>query len=554
MTFIPPYSSAPVKLDSTQSKVIAGENILKGDALCLTQSGKEVTVSHSGSTWADYLYGDKHLSQSFLSSSTTLIELALPLRRLGNPAGDFIVAIYACDANDKPTGVSLGTASIVASTVDTDTKDCTFIFNASVALTKYCAVARLPDGSSGNTIYWQGTNLFNYSDGKQAVSHDGGNTWTTSDTLDFGFKIYNQATQVLKADASDENKLGFIGFARKDAFAGSLVPFDSSGVTSSLSGLSKGYEYFLSDTPGEISTTQGSNRVKVGRALSETSLLIDRIDEQTVIQNDFIAREEINKGDALYLTQDPETEIVSQASENNVRTVSSNEWHSQSFTLPSNIDTITKISVKLRRVNTLTTPLIFKLFSASGEYPTGLPLATMTINNSYLPTSSQLFDFILDNHLKTTPENKLVFSLESMEDWSSTGAYTEVSYGSNSSYSGGKKGYSNDQATWGNETPIENGDLIFSVYGYNSDNSGAFKTQANNADKLDFIGFSNSNCSIGESVQLDLAGISDTQSRLIMGRKYYLSDTAGSISTSAGTNSVKIGTAITENKILIQHN
>ena len=64
-----------------------------------------------------------------------------------------------------------------------------------------------------------------------------------------------------------------------------------------------------------------------------------------------------------------------------------------------------------------------------------------------------------------------------------------------------------------------------------------------------FIGFANASASAAAQVDVCLGGTDANQSSLVIGSHYYLGDTAASLSTSAGTVTRKVGTAISATTI-----
>ena len=66
------------------------------------------------------------------------------------------------------------------------------------------------------------------------------------------------------------------------------------------------------------------------------------------------------------------------------------------------------------------------------------------------------------------------------------------------------------------------------------------------------IGFSVAAATRGGTVDLNVIGM-QTLSGLTIGSEYYLSDTFGNISVSAGTNSKKVGKAYTTTQLLINN-
>ncbi|MGB9561510.1 MAG: DUF2341 domain-containing protein, partial [bacterium] len=66
-----------------------------------------------------------------------------------------------------------------------------------------------------------------------------------------------------------------------------------------------------------------------------------------------------------------------------------------------------------------------------------------------------------------------------------------------------------------------------------------------------FLGFSMGNCEAGENVPVRIHGVMGGLSGLTAGADYYLQDTPGAIGTSSGIYIKRVGTAISEDKILI---
>lgn len=77
---------------------------------------------------------------------------------------------------------------------------------------------------------------------------------------------------------------------------------------------------------------------------------------------------------------------------------------------------------------------------------------------------------------------------------------------------------------------------------------------ADDTDKLGFIGFVIDDSTDGNNATLQKDGIVSGFSGLTTGSKYYLSDTAGAISTTPGTNEVLVGIAVSATQLLIIQN
>lgn len=76
------------------------------------------------------------------------------------------------------------------------------------------------------------------------------------------------------SDANDTARFRVDGFSLTSGTDGNPMPVQLGGVVTGFSGLDAGKDYFLSDTAGEISTTPGTNMLKVGVALDATKLLL----------------------------------------------------------------------------------------------------------------------------------------------------------------------------------------------------------------------------------------------------------------------------------------
>jgi len=71
-----------------------------------------------------------------------------------------------------------------------------------------------------------------------------------------------------------DNTKNFIGFTKEAKNQGEPVLVQTSGVVADFTGLTFGNYYYLTNTPGVISTTPGDRIYRVGIAVSDTELLI----------------------------------------------------------------------------------------------------------------------------------------------------------------------------------------------------------------------------------------------------------------------------------------
>lgn len=122
------------------------------------------------------------------------------------------------------------------------------------------------------TVYGQSTSTF--ASGEAHVSTDSGASWSTHGSIaDLGVLCVGGLTtagKLYKAVASAPEL--FVGFVQGATSSGVNARINPSQIVTNLSGLTAGDIYYLSDTPGSLST---SGSYKVGIALTATKLLRD---------------------------------------------------------------------------------------------------------------------------------------------------------------------------------------------------------------------------------------------------------------------------------------
>lgn len=91
-------------------------------------------------------------------------------------------------------------------------------------------------------------------------------------------------------------------------------------------------------------------------------------------------------------------------------------------------------------------------------------------------------------------------------------------------------------------------------FGYVSKSSASSTTNAANTNKyLTFLGFAQAGATVGQSLMVQTDGIVTGLSGLTPLATYFLADSAGTIATTTGTNSKKIGIALSTTTLLIKH-
>ena len=98
---------------------------------------------------------------------------------------------------------------------------------------------------------------------------------------------------------------------------------------------------------------------------------------------------------------------------------------------------------------------------------------------------------------------------------------------------------------------INGGTLPVPVYQNKTDNE-FYACDANDTAAMKFLGFAISNGTDGNAMNVQFSGIVSGFTGLLEGEKYYVQDTAGTISTTIGTYEILVGIAISETELLIQ--
>lgn len=98
---------------------------------------------------------------------------------------------------------------------------------------------------------------------------------------------------------------------------------------------------------------------------------------------------------------------------------------------------------------------------------------------------------------------------------------------------------------------INGATLPVPVYQNDSDNE-FYACDANDTAAMKYLGFAISNGTDGNDIDVQFTGIVSGFTGLSEGEKYYVSDTAGTIASTVGTQEILVGVAISETELLIQ--
>ena len=237
--------------------LIAGENISLGGSdpvPIFVNSGIPTAAIFYQADNAGYfgyichVYGNNYFGSHFWTtpSTTKLTKISLLIGKVSSPTGNVVLDLYALDANDKPTGASLGTVTIACSAVTTGYNDFVFASPITVTpLTKYGYVLKATSANSSNYILWQTIYLDNTS---EFYSTDAGATWTVSGYQTYS-KVYGYQDLTIGsayvADNNNANRNIFLGFAMSDGTLGGNLLCQLARIINGFTSLSAGKKYYI---------------------------------------------------------------------------------------------------------------------------------------------------------------------------------------------------------------------------------------------------------------------------------------------------------------------
>ena len=243
------------------------------------------------------------------------------------------------------------------------------------------------------------------------------------------------------------------------------------------------------------------------------------------------------------------TNSVLQESYNNTIAFYGSTYVCQTFKIDTedyNSLRFTKVSFYLATVGVPSGDFIVEIFAVDGsDEPTGSALASLTVEASSLGNGWQDFTFGYDFDFDTT------YAVVCNQPQGHSGQHYTFAYQDTNVYADGEYGTSTDSgSTW---TMNSSYDFAFKLYyNYKFGEAGKiYACDADNENRLAYTGFAVTTADADEDVDVQFTGIVDDFTGLTIGTTYYLQDTIGTIGTSAGSNSVKVGRAISATGLLI---
>lgn len=219
-------------------------------------------------------------------------------------------------------------------------------------------------------------------------------------------------------------------------------------------------------------------------------------------------------------------------------------WYSQAITTPSAAATITSVTISYSDSGQYWTSATVNIYACSGDKPTGTPLGTFGFSNVG-PAATVATNETTNTGTAITvqPNTEYCVVLAGTRNVATVDIYGNASAGQKTYYS------TDSGTTW----TAQNGALYVTINGTATTIGEVYEASsaASNFRLNNYVGIAEATVAAGSTVAVDISGISTATSTLTAGSTYYLNDTNGSIGTSAGTNSKKIGKAFTASSLWI---
>lgn len=270
------------------------------------------------------------------------------------------------------------------------------------------------------------------------------------------------------------------------------------------------------------------------------------------IVDSFTAQENITVGEAVCIGDGTSYVQQDKSYAGQTESVKNSRWLSQVFTTSAVAISIEKIIIGILShatglpISVNGAGITVHLYAASGGKPTGSSLGNVALSGTGGANGDYVVTFSTPIAVSLSTNYCIVIQV--------TGEIGDTFDGTHAAVGATRYQISTDSgSTWGNGTA----DFVlrYMIYEIDTVSGQISRTQTNisRARSNNFIGFAKETKSAGQSCKTYLTSLADGLVGLTTGVLYYLSDTLGAISTSAGTVSRKIGISISTSRILIKH-
>jgi len=264
-----------------QNSFVAGEDITAGQPVYIARAlGQYLVASSTTGTTQDNSGGANWNAQTFTSSANASSVTAVTFYLSGNGgsiSGTMTVSVRAVSGG-LPTGSDLGgtctgtyTSIPNATTQTAVTATCVtpIAINPS---TSYAVVVRISTSAGNASIYRSNT----AGQGASNSSNSGSSWSAINGPMNYIIWEGRTAGRIYKTSAAVNNDAAnnFIGFANTNITSSTSGLVDTNGLSTVLSGLTAGTQYYLGDTAGTVSSTAGTVSRKIGISASSTAMFI----------------------------------------------------------------------------------------------------------------------------------------------------------------------------------------------------------------------------------------------------------------------------------------
>ncbi len=300
------------------------------------------------------------------------------------------------------------------------------------------------------------------------------------------------------------------------------------------------YKFSLGDPSGSYITWDGSSLT---------------INGSSRITKNFTAGEALTAGDAVYVATAGDGTSTSISQSNTAisklmdsTTSSGINTYAQTFAAAANAYQITTVTLALKQSGGSPSGVIaVSLAPTSGGADTGLPfIGTQDTHLDASQLTGSFVDYTFTINAPVIPG--IVYSLRL---FCNSGNFNSISIAAGNGFFAGGSIYKKDGfGVWAADTAGD--DLRFVINEARTLAGNVHRTSALvSGTATPFLGFAHATTASGGTVPVTISGAANALSGLTIGSFYYLSDTTGGVSLSAGTVSRKIGVAVSTTEMLI---
>lgn len=311
---------------------------------------------------------------------------------------------------------------------------------------------------------------------------------------------------------------------------GGLVQ-DSNGLSITTTTLSNAGVASTTATNGTIPLADGSGKIADGWLSTKA---------QNTLYKSFTAGEDVVAGNAVSLGTGNEILADSITNDSTQINQTAFQYRSMLFTTSAKIINLRSVAIKCdSNDGSGNHTVTLSIRAVSGGLPTGADLGSKSTQFTNAAAYKTL-----------TFASPITLSANTTYAIVVTSGQTLWWYGNDSSGSG--VGSSTNGTSW---SAVANQYRSYKIYETQTVAGRVYKSDASLSDEYanNFIGFSEETITAGNSVVVDVGGVTASQTGLTTGSTYYLSDTSGAIATSAGSQSRKVGLALSATEVLIKH-